>query len=79
MKTKHNIQCFMRRVCLGSGHTRMVDVGLQIVQYVLLKEVGFVLQRDHIHEVEGVGDIVYPVIAKRDKQVISNKFNALAH
>ena len=56
----------------------MVDVGLQIVRYALLEKVGLALQRDHVHEVEGVGDVVYFVIAERYKQAISNKSNILA-
>src|ERR1700734_2433462 len=79
MKTKDDAQCLMRRICVSGGRTRMGDVGLRIVRYALLEEVGLALQRDHVHEVEGVGDVVYFVIAERDKQAIGNKLDILAH
>jgi len=46
---------------------------------MLLKEVGLALQRNHIHKVEGVGDIVDFVIAKGYEEAVGNELNVLAH
>jgi hypothetical protein len=79
MKTKdNNLQGFVRRVAPGRP-TRVVDVGFRIVRYSLLEKIGFALQRDHVHEVEWIGDIVHLVIAKGYEEAVSDKFNILAH
>ena len=51
MKTKDDdLQGFVWGVALGMC-AQVVDVGFQVVQYSLLKEIGFALQQDHVHEV----------------------------
>ena len=57
----------------------MVDAGLRVVRHTLLKEVGLALERDHVHKIEGVGNIVDLLVAKSDEQSVSNKFDILAH
>ena len=42
----------------------MVDVGFRVVRYLLLEEICFPLQRDHIHEAGWIGDIVHFVNAE---------------
>ena len=51
---------------------QVVDVGFQVVQYSLLKEIGSALQRDHVHEVAQIGDIVH-LVAKGYEEVVSDK------
>jgi hypothetical protein len=44
----------------------------------VLFEVGPALQRDHIHEIEWVGDVVNLVVSER-YEAVSNKLNILTH
>jgi hypothetical protein len=37
------------------------------------------LEGDHIHEVEGVGDVVELLVTESDKQVVGDKLDVLAH
>ena len=72
MKTKDDdLQGFVQIVALGR-RAHVVDVGFQVVQYSLLEEIGFALQRDHVHEVKWIGDIVH-LVAKGYKDTVSNK------
>jgi len=60
---------------LGAGH----DTSLLIVGDALLEEVGLAAERDVLHKVKGIGDLVKLLIAKRDKEAIGNKLNVLLH
>ena len=57
----------------------MVNASLGIIRYTLLEEVGLALKRDHVHEVERVGNIVDLLIAKSNEQTVGNELNILAH
>ena len=52
MKTKDDdLQGFVQIIALGR-RAQVVDVGFRVVRYSLLKEIGFALQRDRVHEVK---------------------------
>jgi hypothetical protein len=72
-----NEQGFARRLCGVVACTR--DVGLGVVRDALLKEVGLALQRNHVHEIEGVRRVVNLVIAESDEEAVSDKLDVLAH
>lgn len=55
------------------------DTRTLVVRDTLLEEVGLALERDHVHEIEGVGGLVELVDAERDKETIGHKLNVLAH
>ena len=57
----------------------MVDTSFRVFRDTLLEEVGLALERDHVHEVEGVGGVVDLVIAQRYKQTVGNELDVLAH
>ena len=57
----------------------MVDAGFGVIRHTLLKEVGLALERDHVHEVEGVGGIVDLLVTKSDEQTVGNKLDVLTH
>ena len=55
------------------------DTSLLVVTHALLEEVGLALQRDHVHPLEGVLDIVVLGYSEGDQESISDEFNILAH
>lgn len=57
----------------------MVDVGLLVIRHTLLEEVGLPLERNHVHEIEGVGFVIDLLIAERHKETVSNELDVLAH
>ena len=57
----------------------MVNASLGVFRHTLLEEVGLALERDHVHEVEGVGSIVDLLVAERDEETVGNKLDVLAH
>lgn len=57
----------------------MEDTGLLVVGNTLLEEVGLATKGDVLHEVEGVGGLVNLLVAKRDKETISDELNVLLH
>lgn len=59
--------------------SRSTDTSLGIVRDTLLEEIGLALEGDHVHEIEGVRDIVDLVRAKSNKQTVCNELNVLAH
>jgi len=57
----------------------LVDTGLCIIANPLLEEVGLALEGDHVHEIEGVGDVVHLGVAECDKEPIRNELDVLIH
>ena len=57
----------------------VVDASLGVIRHTLFEEVGLALERDHVHEIEGVGDIVDLLIAKSNEQTVSDKLDVLTH
>jgi len=57
----------------------VVDASLGVIRHTLFEEVGLALKRDHVHEIEGVGDIVDLLVAKSNEQTVSNEFDVLTH
>jgi len=55
------------------------DTSTLVVRDTLLEEVGLALEGDHVHEVEGVGDLVVLLATQGDQKTVSNEFNVLAH
>lgn len=58
---------------------RGIDTSLGVVRYSLLEEVGLALKRDHIHEVEGVGNVVDLGATEGDQETISDELDVLVH
>ena len=58
---------------------RRVDTRLGVVGDALLEEVRLALERDHVHEVEGVRHVVHLRVAERDEEAIGDKLDVLAH
>ena len=56
-----------------------VDVGLDVVRHTLLEEVRLALERDHLHEVEGVRGVVVLLATEGDKKAVSDELDVLAH
>ena len=73
---KH-IQGFGRRLCGVIAGVR--DIGFGVVGNTLLEEIGFALQRNHVHEVERVCCFVDLSIAEGDEEAVSDKLDVLAH
>jgi hypothetical protein len=46
----------------GLGGGRCIGSSPGIIRHTLSEEVGLALDRDHIHKVEGVHHVVYPVV-----------------
>jgi hypothetical protein len=44
-----------------------------------LEEVRLALERDHVHEVEGVRDLVELLVSERDEESIGDELDVLAH
>ena len=57
----------------------MADVHCSVVRHPFPKEIGPASQRDYIHEVERVHDIVHLVVAERYEQTVHDEFHILAH
>lgn len=57
----------------------LVDTSFGVIGHTLLEEVGLALERDHVHEVEGVGGVINLLVTKSNKQTISDKLDVLAH
>ena len=57
----------------------MVDTSLGIVRHAFLEEVRLALERDHVHEIEGVGDIVDLLVTECNEKAVSNELDVLAH
>jgi len=57
----------------------VVDASLGVIRHTLFEEVGLALKGDHVHEVEGVGDMVDLLIAEGNEQTISHELDVLAH
>jgi hypothetical protein len=55
------------------------DTSTLVVRDTLLEKVGLALEGDHIHEVEGVADLVVLLTTQGNQKTISNEFNVLAH
>jgi len=68
-----------RGIGVGSGGGRGVDSSLGVIRHTLLEEVGLALERNHIHEVEGVRHIIYLVVAEGHKESVGDEFDVLAH
>ena len=57
----------------------MVDTRFGVCRDSRFEEVGFALQGDHLHEVEGVGDVPDFRVTEGDQQSIGDKLDVLAH
>ena len=57
----------------------MVNAGFGIIRNPLLEKVCLALQRDHIHEVEGVRLVIILLVTQCNKEAISDKLDVLAH
>ena len=55
------------------------DACLLIISDTLLEEVGLAGKGDILHEVERVGNLVDLLVAKRQKETISNELDVLLH
>ena len=64
---------------VGVGADGLVDTRLGVGRDSRLEEVGLALQRDHLHEVEGVGHVPDLGVAKGDEQSVGDKLDVLAH
>ena len=50
-----------------------------VVRHTLLKEVGLALERNHLHEVEGIRAVVVLRAAKRDEEAVRDELDVLTH
>jgi hypothetical protein len=57
----------------------LVNARLLIIAHALFKEVGLALERDHVHEIEGIRDIVDLFVAESDEETIGDELDVLAH
>ena len=58
---------------------RQLNTGFLIVAYALLEEIGLALERDHVHPLEGVLDVVVLGNTKLVQKTIGNELDVLAH
>jgi hypothetical protein len=57
----------------------VVYTSLSVIRDAFLKEVGFSLQRDHIHKIERVCCIVFFSVAEGDEKPVGDEFDVLTH
>lgn len=50
-----------------------------LTRHSLLEKVGLSLERDHLHEVEGVGRSPVLLVSERDEESIGDELDVLAH
>ena len=56
-----------------------LDAGLLVVADALLEEVGLALQRNHVHPLEGVLDVVLLGHTETEQETVGDEFDVLAH
>lgn len=66
-----------RRGTGGSAILRARNDG--VLGGLTLEEVRLSLERDHLHEVEGVRDLVELLISERDEESVGNELDVLSH
>lgn len=64
---------------LAASSRRRGNTSFRVFGDTLLEEVGLALERDHVHEVEWIADIVVLRAAKSNEEAIGDELNVLAH
>ena len=84
-KNGHRLEVLVKRetgldgLVVRVGTDRLVDARLGVCRYSRFEKVGLALEGNHLHKVEGVGDVPNLVVAEGDEQAVGDEFNVLAH
>ena len=50
-----------------------------VVGHPFFKEVRLALERNEVHEIEGIGDVIVSRVTKRIQEMVGNEFDVLEH
>lgn len=78
-KEKTNSQSFRGLSRSASVRSRACHTSLSVVRHPLLEEVGLALERDHVHEIEGVRRVVVLVSTESEQETVGDELDVLTH
>ena len=76
---ERNLEVSIKVEGVGATLGRRHDAGLLVVADPLLEEVGLALQRDHVHPLEGVLNVILLGVAEGLQKSIGDEFDVLGH